>query len=181
MAETFKVEGLKELEAALLEMEQVGAVDALKSSMMYATEPTLNRMKATVPVGDGKGKDYKGNPKTAGRLKSSIFQVPTTVKNSPHAASVYVGVLGKNAYYAGWVEYGTAPHYVNKGADRASGSGKVINKIAGKKGIANVSNMHPGAKPKPFVGPAFDATQETMLTRFKDKLVEDIDKYWKGK
>lgn len=171
-----EVEGLKELEKALVALGGAFAVKELRKAMMYATKPTLDVMKKLVPVGSGKGTDSQGKTKSSGRLKKSIKRKFKTKNIGRSAAEIDVGAMGKNAYYAKWVEFGTAPHFVNKGANRVNSSGREINKISGKGGSSNAKKMHPGAAPNPFIRPAWSMTNGFLVPRFKAKLIENMNK-----
>lgn len=170
-----EVSGLRELEQALVEIGNVASKKIMRQAMMYATKPTLDAMKSFAPVGDGVGKDYKGNPKSAGRLKKTIKRKFKTKGIGRSYAEIDVGAMGRDAYYAKWVEFGTAPHFINRGANRVNARGKVINKVSDSKGTANERKMHPGSRPHPFIRPAWNMTKDQIITRFKDRLAQSID------
>lgn len=175
MSDSFEVTGLKELEKALLDLEAITAKKALREAMMFATKPTLDAMKAAAPIGDGKGKDHKGNPRTPGRLKRSLRRKFYVVR-SRKSFVVEIGSMGKYAYYAKFIEYGTAPHYVNRGAKRVNYRGEVINRISGRKHPGNPKKKHPGAKAHPFIRKALIQTADTVLSRLKQRLARNIER-----
>ena len=150
---SFEVEGLKELEKQLLELGAIGAKKALRASMMKSTKPILDRMKQTVPD-------------KSGQLKKTIKRKFTAGKYA--AGQLDVGPMGKKSFYARFVEYGTAPHKIGKGANRVGHRGKIQNKGGGA--------MHPGSKAKPFIRPAWEAGQGALVDVFKAELNKSIAK-----
>jgi HK97 gp10 family phage protein len=94
----------------------------------------------------------------------------------------------KDAYYAHIVEFGSASYY--------TGKGKTVGKpytIKGKNGRALLiaggnpvsSVTHPGARPKPFMRPAFDANNQRAINEtaayIRDRLPKEIKKANKAK
>jgi HK97 gp10 family phage protein len=77
----------------------------------------------------------------------------------------YVFAGSKKAYYANWVEFGTASYYSGNG--RTTGAPyEITPKVAGSLFLGGVfaqSVVHPGIKPKPFLRPAFDKNSEAAL------------------
>jgi len=76
--------------------------------------------------------------------------------------NVYAG--NDEAFYARWVEFGTAPHSVAAGSDSSRNKGQ-------GSGI-----MHPGAKPKPFFWPSYRLMKKTIRSSVKRKLTAAIKK-----
>lgn len=68
--------------------------------------------------------------------------------------TIYAG--NDEAFYARWVEFGTAPHNV------ASGGGTV----AGRRSLASGGGLgHPGARAQPFFFPAYRANRRRVRSR----------------
>lgn len=69
--------------------------------------------------------------------------------------------------YAHLVEGGTAPHFVGKGARRSTRKAKRIDQRGNVRieryGAREFGTIHPGARPEPFMRPAFDANKRTVL------------------
>lgn len=78
-----------------------------------------------------------------GQLKKSV-RVSTRAKNGVVTATIKAG--SKEAWYWRFVEFGTAQHLIKPKTAAALLIG----------GAARRSVMHPGARPKPFMRPAFD-------------------------
>ena len=100
------------------------------------------------------------------------------------------------AYYSHWVEYGTAAHFISVKKEAAPsrmtrrgiksyGIG-TINKMVKRgslvigKNFVGQSVAHPGARPKPFMRPAFDANSdksiESMVEYMKKRIPKEIKK-----
>ncbi|SKA31028.1 HK97-gp10 family putative phage morphogenesis protein [Consotaella salsifontis] len=68
--------------------------------------------------------------------------------------SVTVHAGDEKAWYAALVEFGTAPHFVEKGA--ATVVGKIRRKVRGG------GKQHPGTKPQPYFFPAYRANKKRI-------------------
>ena len=100
----------------------------------------------------------------------------------------YVIAGDKDAYYAHIVEFGSASFYAGKG--KTIGKPYVISAknaknllIAGGTPVKSV--MHPGAKPKPFMRPAFDlysgAAIDAVVNYLEQRIPKEIKKANKAK
>lgn len=68
--------------------------------------------------------------------------------------TVYAG--GGEAFYARWVEFGTAPHNVARGGGT----------VAGRRSLASGGGLgHPGARAQPFFFPAYRASRKRIRSR----------------
>jgi len=94
----------------------------------------------------------------------------------------------KDAYYAHIVEFGSASYYTGKGKTvgkpyTIKGKGGKALLIAGGNPVKSV--VHPGSRPKPFMRPAFDNSNQTaineMATYIRDRLPKEIKKANKAK
>lgn len=85
----------------------------------------------------------------SGELLASV-RVSVRLKNGQVTATVKAG--NKKAYYWGWVEFGTQPHTIT-----AKGGALVIG------GMPMRSVQHPGAQPRAYMRPAFDARAEDAI------------------
>lgn len=65
--------------------------------------------------------------------------------------TVYAG--SKKAYYSAWIEFGTAPHNVAKGA--------------GNKGFTGDAHGHPGSPAQPFFFPSYRSLRKRIQSRIK--------------
>ena len=131
------VTGLAELQKFLDALPAKMEKNILRGAMRAGSKVQLARAKELVPV------ETAG--KHPGALRDSL-RITTSARGGVVKATVKAG--NKKAYYAHMVEFGTAAHFI---------------KPKNKKslffaGIAREVIDHPGAKPKPFMRPALDAT-----------------------
>lgn len=119
MAELQHVAGLKELQAALKELPQRIARNVLRGAVGAGAAVIRNEAKARAPVSIGDG--GVGHP-PPGTLRRAIYQKQIRELSSAVKQTFYVGVrkgkqyrkqgkkgnLSQDAYYAKFVEFGTA-------------------------------------------------------------------------
>lgn len=86
-------------------------------------------------------------PAKTGLLRNGL-KIRTRLRAGVASASVVT--TGPHAYIAKWVEYGTQAHQIS------AGKGKVLAFLTGGHPVNSVE--HPGARAKPFLRPALDAT-----------------------
>jgi HK97 gp10 family phage protein len=125
-----RVDGLAELQ---------GFLDQLPALVERKLMRGALRAGQTVVLNDARGAVHD----ISGDLAASM-RVTTSVRDGVVKASVKAG--NKKAFYARWVEFGTAAHYI---------------KPKNKKslffaGIFNEGFQHPGSKKNPFMRPALD-------------------------
>ncbi|OJY34644.1 MAG: hypothetical protein BGP11_08490 [Rhodobacterales bacterium 65-51] len=175
MKVSIRVEGLKELEAALTQLEKAAtrrtvARNALKkagapvAAAMSAKAPEdTGRLKHNIAVSTkikgevGKAAYAKAMRDTAGNKAMAVKAMRDArraAKGTMPPVIMFVGPTVR-APHAHLVEFGTAPH-INGG------------KFAG--------SQHPGTAPQPFVRPAWDATQGRALVIITDQLRVQIDR-----
>lgn len=77
------------------------------------------------------------------------------------------GEVGPTVDYGAHVEYGTDPHVI-----RASGGGKLAFTVGGRLVFVDEVN-HPGTRPQPYMGPAFDR-RAPGLEKALGQIGEDI-------
>lgn len=90
----------------------------------------------------------------------------------------YVMAGNAKAYYAHWVEYGTATYYTGNGKT-VGGAYEITPKVAGSLllgGLLRDSVMHPGIRPKPFMRPAVDENFDTAVNKVAEYLRKRIPK-----
>jgi HK97 gp10 family phage protein len=119
MAELQHVAGLKELQAALKELPQCIARNVLRGAVAAGAAVIRTEAKARAPVSTG---DARAGHSPPGTLKRAIYQKQIRELSSPVKQTFYVGVrrgkqyrhqgkkgkLSRDAYYAKFVEFGTA-------------------------------------------------------------------------
>ena len=71
--------------------------------------------------------------------------------------------------YAHFVEFGTKPHYMDKGSINVLFKGS-------KAKITRKGKIHPGAKAKPFMRPAFDAKKHEAVRAMEKRIRQELDK-----
>jgi hypothetical protein len=108
------------------------------------------------------------------RLRSISKEVTDaiTVRGSTKGGQIVakVQVVGKGAYLAPWLEYGTAPHLISVSDKAREGlSVNRINRLA-KEGslviggkFVGESVQHPGARAHPFLRPALDSKEAEAI------------------
>jgi HK97 gp10 family phage protein len=144
---TFQIEGLKELEAALMQLSKATGKTVLRNALKKAAAPIAEAAKENVPVDEG-------------RLKESISVNTRLVKSQQPggfrdrtAVNVHVGADAKNGPHAHLVEFGTKPRFHKK-------SGKYV-------------GMAPA---QPFLRPAWDANKEKALKIFAEQVWHELVK-----
>lgn len=127
------VKGLGDLNKFLDQLPARMEKNFLRGAVRAGAKVPMAEIKQTVPV------ETVG--KHPGALRDSI-KLTTSARAGIVKATVKVG--GKKAYWAGWVEKGTKPHDIKP---------KRLKSLFFA-GLARMIVHHPGAKAKPFAGPA---------------------------
>lgn len=124
-------------------------------AMEKGADELVAMMKRLVPVDDGDLRDSIGW--TWGSApKGSVVLAETEADSRGLKITVYAG--NEKAYYARWVEFGTAPHNVAKGGGT----------VAGKKDFASGGGTgHPGSRARPFFFPAWRALRKRIRARIR--------------
>lgn len=151
-----RVKGLKELNSFLQQLPAKLEANVLRGALREGAKVVQADAKARVP-------------KDTGRIAESI-RVTTGLKNGRVTAKVLAGgrsgakqimqrkggglrVGYQQAFYAMWVEYGTAAHKIvpRNGGFLSFG------------GIFTKSVEHPGTQPRPFMRPALEANAQAAV------------------
>lgn len=171
---TFKLEGFKELEAALMHLEkQATRKTVARNALRKAGAPIKAAMEAKSPVDDGtlkgsitistkiKGEAGKAAYSQAMREGFDKASAVKAMRDARRAAKgtmppviLYVGPA-ERAFHAHLVEFGTAPH-VNGGIYAGS--------------------RHPGTAPQPFARPAWDENKDEALKIVAAELRVEINR-----
>lgn len=108
-------------------------------------------------------------------LRRSL-KIKTSGKNGVASAVLTAG--DRFAYYAHWVEYGTASYYQGSGSTVGSPYKiRARRKKALKMGDRSFTSIiHPGVKPAPYMRPAADSGMEQALFAVRDYLKLRIEK-----
>lgn len=153
---TFKVEGFKELEAALMELPRATAKNAMRRALLKAGQPVADRAKELVPV-------------KSGALRDSIT-VSTKTANKP-GASEFAAAMRAGATRQ---EAGQAMRAAVKKGDRST---VTVYIGAGQKPHAHLVEFGSvNNKPHPYLRPAWDEGKQQVLDDIKDELASEIAK-----
>lgn len=168
---TVQVEGFRELEAALAQIEKKATAKAVmrralrnaalpvaeKANSMAQIGPT-GRLSDSVIVGtkvkNEAGKVAYAKVMGAGGTKGDALAAMKSARKGNSTVEMFIGPVVQ-AFYARFVEFGTAPR-INGG------------KFAG--------TQHPGTAPQPFMRPAWDSEQQATLDRIGAEMWSEIRK-----
>jgi HK97 gp10 family phage protein len=160
---------VKGLDALLAELDKLPVkieANAARSALRTGALVIANDAKRRVPVGEPSEENKRRYHDYAGALRASIH-VNTGLKNGVPSATVVAGgkFKGTDTYYAHFVEWGTAAHWI-----RAAGHKSLF--IAGlfKKAV-----YHPGAKAHPFMRPAMDSQAPAALQAFGQAVADKLN------
>lgn len=171
-----KLSGFKELEAALLELDKAATRKTVaRNALKKAGQPVAAAANAMAPIGAdrklagsvvvstriageaGKAAYAKTMRATYGNKAMAVKAMRDarrSAKGSMPPVMMFVGPVSQ-VFYARFVEFGTAAH-INGG------------RFAGSK--------HPGARPQPFMRPAWDANKAAALALIGDAMAAEIMK-----
>lgn len=158
MSET-TVKGLAELQRALDTLPAKIEANIVRGALRAGAKIILAEAQRLVPVEPPSGANARLYGGREGLLRDSL-RVGTKIdsRKAQVVATVKVGGKAKgggDAYYAKFVEFGTAPHVI-----RAK-NGKML-----ALGVSKVN--HPGAKKKPFLRPAMDTQMMASVEAVRD-------------
>ena len=129
--------GGRELDAFLQSLPAKVEKNIMRSALRAGANAFKEEVKASIPV-------------HLGELRRSV-RVSTRSKGGTVTASLKVG--NKKAWYWRFVEFGTAAHRIGpKNARALALAGVVVGWV-----------HHPGARPKPFMRPAFDSKAASAI------------------
>ncbi|NHZ38332.1 HK97-gp10 family putative phage morphogenesis protein [Massilia rubra] len=138
------ITGGRELDAFLQQFSVKLEKNIMRSALRAGANEFKEEIKANIPV-------------DSGALRSSV-RVTTNAKGGRVTASVKIG--NKKAWYARMVEFGTRAHKITpRGAKALRIAGYVV-----------ADADHPGARPRPFARPAFDARAARAATAVGAKI-----------
>lgn len=138
-------------------------LDAFLQSLPVKVERNILRAAMRAGANEFKKAAKQGVPVDDGDLQRSI-RVTTRTKGGTVYASLKAG--GKKAPHWHWVEFGTAAHKIKAKRDRALSFG----------GVTVTEVKHPGAKPKPFMRPAFDSAAAAAIAASAAKIRDRLTK-----
>lgn len=138
------LKGLPSLKRKLIRLKE-DTMPAVRPAMEQAAELITSTMRSLVPVEDGDLRSSIGW--TWGDAPKGSISVSHSIGSNK--ITIYAG--SDEAFYARWVEFGTAPHNIAKG-----GGTKSFAK-SGSEGV-----KHPGARARPFFFPAYRAHKKDV-------------------
>lgn len=144
---------------------------ALRNAATVAMTPVVKAAKAAAPVGTKAHKTYKGRLVAPGFLSRNVKKKTYLWKNGL-GVSAWVG-MSKEAWYGGLIETGWRPGGRSKAVKSASR--KVRGGLSGS-ALDGLGDRRSKITGEPWLEPAFLKTKDQVLTRFKDKLRENIKK-----
>lgn len=165
MAVNYNLKGVEELKKKLEALSDVSRSQVLLSAARKSMQVYSKSARSKAPVADGDLRNSIGPEKVKGngREKIALAVGPRRRKGSKNA----------QGWHAHLVEYGTIRrHAVGKNTLRRRGNKRVA-VIGGK----TVMVEHTGTMPaQPFLRPAWDETNQKVLSSFSDELAKKIEK-----
>lgn len=158
MSATFKIEGLKEVEKALLEISHAAGALVLE-------KVGTARLQAIASDAAERAPDEFGD------LKKNIIVTPVRPKGEPKLSTVEVFAGPKPGRKAHLVEFGTAPHTIFAKASNVNG---VMSFTIEGRFVSTAVVHHPGAAPSPFLRPAWDSGAAALLDGIGKDLFAEI-------
>lgn len=123
---------------------------AARGAMEKGAQELVDMMKRLVPKDSGDLRDSIGW--TWGNAPAGAKVI---AQSDPNERGLRITVYAGNerAYYAAWVEFGTAPHNVAKGG--------------GNKSFKGTATAHPGSRAQPFFFPSYRSLRKRIQSRIK--------------
>lgn len=166
-----QIKGLTELQKVLDELPAKIEANVLRAGMRVGAKVIEAEAKRLVPVSQPSGGNRKGYGAQMGALRDSI-RVSMRSRNGQIQARIRAG--NKVAWYAHLVEFGTARHTIKPKNRKSLLFAHLARELVD----------HPGARPKPFMRPAFDAKAqaaiEAMAEYMKQRLPREVKKFLKS-
>lgn len=169
MSASFNIKGLKELK---LELERLPAkleMSVMRSAMREGAKVIAEEAKARAPVLSGRLRDSirVSTRSKRGVVRYNVIAGGETKKRIKGTASG-VKVVYDNAYYARFVEFGTAAHAIGAKyakalvlrSNRRASAGVAKRWMRGEAILEGVH--HPGSQPRPFMRPALGKAQTAV-------------------
>lgn len=146
-----KIQGLDRLKRKLKELPKV-AQTMIRDAMAKSADEIVAMMKNLAPVDDGDLRDSIGW--TWGKApKGSLTLGHVKGGDGESTITIYAG--NKEAFYARWVEFGTAMHEI---------------------GGMFQGSIHPGTRAQPFFYPAYRALKKRSSRRIKTSVTRAAKK-----
>lgn len=159
------IQGLAELDRLLKELPANIERNVLRGGLRAAGKVVEDEARRLVPVAPPSGSNAKAYGAAAGALRASI-RTAMRVRTKAGWVNAQVKAGNKHAWYAHLVEFGTARHWI-KPRNRKS---------LFFAGLAREAVDHPGARPKPFMRPAFDGKSQAAIEAMADYIRQRLPK-----
>jgi len=152
-----KINGLAELEKTLSELTDKLQRNVLRSALRAGAKVIETQVKEQL--------QDDGSVHT-GRLRDSIHASVRVIRGKP-VATITAGGSGKNAaFYARFVEFGTAAHDIKPKKHKSLFFAGLMREVV----------HHPGAKKKPFMRPALDTASAPATLAFALQIKKRLTK-----
>lgn len=163
---TVAVKGFADLDRALRELPTAVGKGVVRRALAEAAAPMVARAKALAPRDRG---DLAGAIALSTRLTARQRRERRNLPGDTAAGAVelFLGAAWPEGAHAHLVEFGTAPHSIR--ARRAQ-------TLARGETAFGARVEHPGARPQPFLRPAWDAEKHPTLDRFGRALWRQIER-----
>ena len=155
------------------------AVDAARLAMEEGAQEIVDAMKAAVHVKSGDLRDSIGW--TWGDIPAGAFMIDEIRsgknKGDQYATmriKIYAG--SKDAFYARFVEFGTAPHSLERNASVA----RALSGSARNNRRQQSSKQHPGTPAQPFFFPSWKAKKADFHKKIRDRVRAAIREAWRN-
>lgn len=140
---------------------------AVVPALMASGEELAARIKTLAPEDDG---DLKDSVAVTGPGQSTPPHSQPGGSRVAGENEVIITVGNEDVRYAHLVEYGVAPHSVEKGV--GTRVGRLLSKLSG------TNEMHPGAEAQPYFWPAFRLTRKRIANRVKRAIGKAVKDGW---
>lgn len=183
---TVQIHGLAELQRSLDQLPAKIEANVLRGALRAGANVIADEARRLVPVNTGQLREsirVSVRPFPGGKLVATVkaggrFKVYASGKAIKGAAYKTAGAGGKPAYhapfYAHFVEFGTARHWIKPKSRKSLFIAGLLKELVD----------HPGARPKPFMRPAFDtkarAAIEAMADYIRTRLPKEFKKLGTG-
>lgn len=158
MSVTIRVEGLKELSVRLKKLDS----DVRRKELDNAGRAGARLIRDTAKL---------LAPTRSGLLHDAIIFRKQRDKSTTYSTTYAVGI-GSKAWYAHFIEYGTAPHTIRAKRARVLAqrptSFVVTRQTVG--GVFGTVVEHPGTRAQPFLRPAWEGKKKVAVTAMRDVL-----------
>lgn len=188
MKQRMRVEGLKDLDKALGQLSKATARNVLNRVLKAGSEPIASAAGDKAPgdigadivvvTGTQAGKKEYHEAIKAGLDKAAATKALRDARRAANKAGegrFAQALIGPSAKHpqARWVEEGTGPHKI---LPKKSNKSQRLSFTVGGRRVRPQAVDHPGAKPNPFMRPAFEENKGEALEIIRSELGTQIAK-----